>query len=220
MGHNLLDWILHLDRHLGALAAAHGTVVYLLLFAVIFIETGLVILPFLPGDSLLFVAGAFAAQGTFSLPILFPLLAAAAIAGDSANYAIGGVLRRRAIDAGRLRLIKPEHLARTQAFFDRHGPKTIVLARFVPVVRTLAPFVAALGSMPYRTFLAYNVVGGLAWVAALLGAGYLFGNIAWVHDHLTMVLLGIVALSLAPGMLAWMTGRATQENADEKNAAH
>jgi membrane-associated protein len=134
-----------------------------------------VILPFLPGDSILFVAGAFAAQGTFSLAILFPLLAVAAIAGDSANYAVGSLLRKRGIDSGHLRFVKREHLERTQAFFERHGPKTIVLARFVPVVRTLAPFVAALGSMSYRRFFVYNVVGGLAWVAALLAAGRFFG---------------------------------------------
>jgi membrane-associated protein len=207
MLHTLLDWLLHPDTHLGALAAGHGVAVYALLFAIIFIETGVVILPFLPGDSILFVAGAFAAQGTFSLAILFPLLAAAAIAGDSANYAVGSLLRKRGIDSGHLRFVKREHLERTQAFFERHGPKTIVLARFVPVVRTLAPFVAALGSMSYRRFFVYNVVGGLAWVAALLAAGRFFGNIAWVRDHLTMVLLGIVALSVAPGIVGWLAER-------------
>jgi membrane-associated protein len=207
MLHTLLDWLLHPDTHLGALAAGHGVAVYALLFAIIFIETGVVILPFLPGDSILFVAGAFAAQGTFSLAILFPLLAVAAIAGDSANYAVGSLLRKRGIDSGHLRFVKREHLERTQAFFERHGPKTIVLARFVPVVRTLAPFVAALGSMSYRRFFVYNVVGGLAWVAALLAAGRFFGNIAWVHDHLTMVLLGIVALSVAPGIVGWLAER-------------
>jgi membrane-associated protein len=148
MWHTLTDWLLHPDVHLGALAAGHGVAVYLLLFAIIFIETGVVILPFLPGDSILFVAGAFAAQGVFSLAILFPLLALAAIAGDSANYALGGVL-----------------------------------ARFVPVVRTLAPFVAALGSMAYRRFFAYNVAGGLVWVAALLGAGRAFGSVGWLAER-------------------------------------
>lgn len=207
MWHTLADWLLHPDTHLGALAAGHGVAVYLLLFAIIFVETGVVILPFLPGDSILFVAGAFAAQGTFSLAILFPLLAVAAIAGDSANYAAGSLLRKRGIDAGHLRFVKREHLERTQAFFDRHGPKTIVLARFVPVVRTLAPFVAALGSMAYRRFFMYNVAGGLAWVAALLAAGRFFGTIDWVRGHLTMVLLGIVALSLAPGVVGWIMER-------------
>jgi membrane-associated protein len=207
MWHTLTDWLLHPDVHLGALAAGHGVAVYLLLFAIIFIETGVVILPFLPGDSILFVAGAFAAQGVFSLAILFPLLALAAIAGDSANYALGGVLRKRADDPAHLRFVKPEHLARTRAFFERHGPKTIVLARFVPVVRTLAPFVAALGSMAYRRFFAYNVAGGLVWVGALLGAGRAFGGVGWVKAHLTMVLLGIVALSLAPGLIGWLAER-------------
>jgi membrane-associated protein len=207
MWHTLTGWLLHPDAHLGALAASHGLAVYLLLFAIIFIETGVVILPFLPGDSILFVAGAFAAQGVFSLAILFPLLALAAIAGDSANYALGSKLRKRADDPAHLRFVKAEHLARTRAFFERHGPKTIVLARFVPVVRTLAPFVAALGSMAYRRFFAYNVAGGLVWVAALLGAGRAFGSVEWVRDHLTMVLLGIVVLSLAPGIVGWLAER-------------
>jgi membrane-associated protein len=207
MLHTLADWLLHPDTHLGALAASHGLAVYLVLFAIIFIETGVVILPFLPGDSILFVAGAFAAQGTLSLAILFPLLALAAIAGDSVNYALGALLRKRAVDTRRLRFVKAKHIDRTQAFFERHGPKTIVLARFVPVVRTMAPFVAALGSMAYRRFFIYNVAGGLAWVAALLAAGEFFGNIAWVRTHLSMVLLGIVALSLAPGVVGWLAQR-------------
>jgi membrane-associated protein len=206
----LIDWVLHLDTHLGALAASHGTLVYLVLFAMIFVETGVVILPFLPGDSLLFVAGALAAQGTFSLSILLPLLALAAIAGDGANYAAGSLMRKKVADGHHLRLIKPEYLARTQGFFDRHGRKTIVLARFVPIVRTFAPFVAALGSMPYPTFLAYNVIGGLVWVAALLGAGYAFGNLPWVGEHLTIVLLGIIALSLLPGLIAWIRERSAK----------
>jgi len=207
MWHTLTDWLLHPDTHLAALAASHGMAVYLLLFAIIFVETGVVILPFLPGDSILFVAGAFAAQGTFSPAVLFPLLALAAIAGDSANYAVGSLVRKRAVDTRRLPFVKPGHIERTRAFFERHGPKTIVLARFVPVVRTMAPFVAALGSMAYRRFFAYNVAGGLAWVGALLAAGRLFGNIAWVREHLTMVLLGIVALSLAPGIVGWLMER-------------
>jgi membrane-associated protein len=215
MTHTLLDWLLHPDTHLGGLAASHGAAVYALLFAIIFIETGVVILPFLPGDSILFVAGAFAARGTFSLAILFPLLAAAAIAGDSANSAVGRLLRKRGLDTGRVRFVKREHLERTQAFFERHGPKTIVLARFVPVVRTLAPFVAALGSMSYRRFFVYNVTGGAAWVAALLAAGRFFGNIEWVHTHLTMVLLAIVALSLAPGIVGWLAERGRSKSSGQ-----
>jgi membrane-associated protein len=207
MASTLIDWVMHLDTHLGALAASHGALVYLVLFAVIFIETGVVILPFLPGDSLLFVGGALAAQGTFRLPILIPVLIIAAIAGDGANYAVGSLMRKKVADGHRLRLIKPEYLERTKGFFERHGRKTIVLARFVPIVRTFAPFVAALGSMSYRTFLAYNVIGGVAWVAALVAAGYAFGNLPWVGDHLTLVLLGIVALSLMPGLIGWLRER-------------
>jgi membrane-associated protein len=215
MASTLIDWVMHLDTHLGALAASHGALVYLVLFAVIFIETGIVILPFLPGDSLLFVGGALAAQGTFRLPILIPVLIIAAIAGDGANYAVGSLMRKKVADGHRLRLIKPEYLERTKGFFERHGRKTIVLARFVPIVRTFAPFVAALGSMSYRTFLAYNVIGGVAWVAALVAAGYAFGNLPWVGDHLTLVLLGIVALSLMPGLIGWIrerSGKTTLKN--------
>jgi membrane-associated protein len=207
----LLDWILHLDTHLAALASSHAVLVYVALFAVIFIETGVVVLPFLPGDSLLFVAGAMAAQGTFSLPVLVPLLMLAAILGDSMNYAIGSRMRASMVDKHRIRFIKPEYLERTHDFFDRHGRKTIVLARFVPVVRTFAPFVAALGHMAYRVFLAYNVVGGMLWVGALIGAGVAFGNLPWVSEHLTLVILGIVAVSLVPGLIGWLTGKKQDE---------
>lgn len=207
MLNTLIDWILHLDTHLAALASSHAVLVYVVLFAVIFIETGLVVLPFLPGDSLLFVAGAMAAQGTFRLPVLVPLLVAAAILGDTVNYAIGSRMRTKILERGRIRFIKPEHLERTRSFFERHGRKTIVLARFVPVVRTLAPFVAALGSMTYASFLAYNVGGGVLWVGGLLGAGLAFGNLPWVAEHLTAVILGIVIISLVPGLIGWITGR-------------
>jgi membrane-associated protein len=208
MLHTLMDWILHLDTHLAALATSHGAMVYAVLFAFIFVETGVVILPFLPGDSLLFVAGAMAAQGTFSLPVLVPALVVAAIGGDTLNFAIGSVMRKHVLDARRIRFVKPEYLERTQGFFDRHGRKTIVLARFVPVVRTLAPFVAALGKMAYPSFLAYNVAGGLAWVGILLGAGYAFGNLPWVSQNLTAVILGIVFVSSLPGIIGWAKGRA------------
>lgn len=203
-----MDWVLHLDTHLAALAASHDLLVYGVLFGVIFIETGVVILPFLPGDSLLFVTGALAAQGIFSLPIVVPLLIVAAVGGDALNFSVGGAMRGKPADKRRLRFIKAEYIARTEAFFDRHGKKTIVLARFVPIVRTLAPFVAALGSMPYKIFFTYNVAGGTAWVGLLIGAGYAFGNVPWVSAHLTAVLLGIVALSVSPGFIGWVRSRA------------
>lgn len=207
MPSTLIDWILHLDTHLAALASSHAVLVYVVLFAVIFVETGVVILPFLPGDSLLFIAGATAAQGTFRLPVLVPLLMLAAILGDSMNFAIGSRMRTSVVDRHRIRFIKPAYLERTRDFFDRHGRKTIVLARFVPVVRTFAPFVAALGHMAYGVFLSYNIIGGVAWVGALIGAGIAFGNLPWVSDHLTLVILGIVAVSVLPGLIGWMTGK-------------
>lgn len=216
MSNLLMDWFFHLDSHLAALAASHGVVVYAILFVVIFIETGVVVMPFLPGDSLLFVAGALAAAGTFSLPVLVPLLIAAAIAGDTLNFAIGSLMRKKVLDARRIAFIKPAYLDRTHAFFDRHGRKTIVLARFVPIVRTLAPFVAALGKMSYPAFLAYNAIGGLAWVGLLLWAGHAFGNLPWVSAHLTAVILGIVFLSILPGLIGWAKGSAkgqVKENA-------
>jgi membrane-associated protein len=202
-----LDWFLHLDRHLTLLATEYQLLVYVLLFAVIFVETGVVVMPFLPGDSLLFVTGALAAKGMLSLPVLIPLLIVAAVLGDIVNFGIGTIFRERIKHGYRLRLIKPEHIAHTERFFERHGPKTIVLARYVPIVRTLAPFVAALGSMRYRTFLAYNVAGGALWVISLTVAGYVFGNIPWVNDNLTAVILGIIVLSLVPGIVAWLQER-------------
>jgi len=199
----MIDWMLHLDRYLAALAVEYSTLVYVLLFAVIFIETGIVVMPFLPGDSLLFVAGALAAKGLFSLPLLVPLLIVAAIAGDTLNFAFGSLMGDKMAHGRRPRFIKAEYLARTEGFYERHGRKTIVLARYVPIVRTLAPFVAALGSMPYPAFVVYNVIGGVLWVVSLVGAGYAFGNVPWVSDNLTAVLLGIIFLSLLPGLVAW-----------------
>lgn len=203
----MLDWVLHLDTHLAALASAHGVLVYGVLFAIILVETGVVVLPFLPGDSLLFVSGALAAQGMLALAVLLPLLIVAAVAGDALNFAAGGFARARTVDASRLRFVKAAYIERTQKFFDQHGKKTIILARFVPIVRTIAPFVAALGRMPYRIFFAFNVIGAVCWVLLLTGAGYLFGNVAWVGEHLTAVLLGLVLLSILPGIIGWVTQR-------------
>nr|WP_308495380.1 VTT domain-containing protein [Duganella aceris] len=175
----------------------------MILFAVIFIETGVVVMPFLPGDSLLFVAGALAAKGLFDPWYLLVLLFIAAASGDALNFAVGSVVRRRAVDASRIKFIKPEHLRRTHEFFDRHGGKTVILARFVPIVRTLAPFVAALGAMPPRIFFLYNVVGAALWVGSLLLAGYVFGAIPWVNNNLTAVVLGMVVLSVLPAAFSF-----------------
>lgn len=182
----------------------------------IFIETGIVVMPFLPGDSLLFVAGTLAAQQALDLSILLPLLIVAAITGDTMNYAVGSAIRKRTVDAARLPLLKPEYIERTNLFFERHGRKTIVLARFVPIVRTIAPFIAAFGKMDYGVFLKYNIIGALLWVISLVGAGYALGTLPIVSDHLNTVLLGIVLLSLLPGVIS--KGRSIRAKERKGNA--
>jgi membrane-associated protein len=193
----LIDLFLHLDRHLAEMVVQYGAAIYALLFAIIFLETGIVVTPFLPGDSLLFACGALAATGALDLPLLLVLLPLAAILGDTANYHIGKYIGPKAFTS-RSRWLKREHLDRTHAFYEKHGGKTIVLARFVPIVRTFAPFVAGIGLMSYPRFLAYNVFGGLLWVGLCLGAGYAFGNIPVVKSNFSIVVLGIVAISLLP----------------------
>lgn len=191
----LIDLFLHLDTHLSSVISQYGVWTYALLFLVIFVETGLVVTPFLPGDSLIFAAATFAALGSLNVVLLFVLLAAAAVLGDTVNYWIGHYLGERAYH---IRWIKKEYLDRTHAFFERHGGKTIFLARFVPIIRTFAPFVAGVGRMSYGYFFSYNVFGGIAWVALFTGAGYLFGNIPFIRDHFSLVVLGIVIVSVMP----------------------
>ncbi|HEX6616005.1 MAG TPA: DedA family protein [Gemmatimonadales bacterium] len=193
----LVDVFLHLDTHLSQVIAEYGTWTYLILFAIIFCETGLVVTPFLPGDSLLFAAGTFAALGALDVRLLIPLLIAAAIIGDTINYWIGAYIGPRAFE-GNLRFLKKEHLDRTRAFYERHGGKTIILARFVPIVRTFAPFVAGVGTMSYGRFITYNVVGAVLWVGLLVLAGFFFGNIPVVRENFTMVILAIIAISVMP----------------------
>lgn len=201
----LIDIFLHLDRYLSDIIARYGTWTYGILFAVIFLETGVVVTPFLPGDSLLFAAGTFAALGSLNIWLLAGLLTAAAIGGDTANYWIGHKLGDRAYST---KWIRKEHLDRTHAFFEKHGGKTIVIARFVPIVRTFAPFVAGIGRMSYGYFLAYNVVGGVVWVMSLTFAGYFFGNIPFVREHFEFVVLAIIVISVLPVFVeAWRIRR-------------
>jgi membrane-associated protein len=199
-----LDWVLHLDRHLVDLVVRFGLFSYALLFAVIFAETGLVVTPFLPGDSLLFAAGALAAvddSGTLSAPWLCVLLGCAAVLGNIVNYAVGRAIGPPAF-SGRYRLLKVEYLRRTEDFFRRYGGLAVTLSRFMPIVRTCAPFVAGVGRMPYARFFAYNLAGGFAWVTLFVVGGYLFGNIPAVKSHFALVTVGIVALSLVPMAVA------------------
>ena len=193
----IIDLFLHLDKHLAIIIKEYGTWSYLILFVVVFLETGLVITPFLPGDSLLFAAGALAATGGLDIGLTFVLLAAAAVAGDTVNYWIGQRVGPRAFD-GHIRFLKREHLVRTQEFYEKHGGKTIFLARFIPIIRTFAPFVAGIGRMSYAKFLGYNLLGGVVWVAVCLFAGYGFGNLPAVKNNFSLVLIGIVAISLLP----------------------
>ncbi len=206
-----VDLFLHLDTHLSAVITQYGAWTYALLFIVIFVETGLVVTPFLPGDSLLFAAGAFAALGSLEIGLLFVLLAIAAVLGDTVNYWIGHLLGERAYS---IRWIKKEYLERTHVFFEKHGGKTIFLARFVPIVRTFAPFVAGIGRMSYGYFFSYNVFGGIIWVGLFLGAGYLFGNIPFIRDHFSMVVLVIVLISILPMVLEAL--KAQRENKQSK----
>lgn len=195
---DLFDLVLHLDAHVATLAQTAGPWAYLILFAVIFCETGLVVTPFLPGDSLLFAAGAVAALGGLDVDLLARLLArllfVAAVAGDAVNYGLGKHVGRLAAH----RWARLEHLARTEAFFARHGGKAVVLARFTPLVRTLAPFVAGMGAMSYGRFTFFNVLGAALWVGGFVYAGYLFGGVPFVQEHFTLIVLGIVALSVVP----------------------
>jgi len=202
----LVDLFLHLDRHLAELVTQYGPWVYGILFLIVFAETGLVVTPFLPGDSLLFAVGALGAVGALDAPLAAVLLIIAAIAGDAANYTIGryvGPRVFRGTGGGTWveRVLNREHLARAHEFFERYGGKAVVLGRFVPIVRTFVPFVAGAGSMTYPKFALYNVVGALAWVGICLGGGYVFGNVPVVRDNFTLVALGIVAVSLLPMVL-------------------
>ncbi|MBX3666033.1 MAG: DedA family protein [Burkholderiales bacterium] len=202
-----VDVVLHLDDHLQALVAAYGAWVYLILFLIVFCETGLVVTPFLPGDSLLFVAGAIAAAGGMNIHLLVLLLIVAAILGDAVNYGIGHYIGPRVLKDRDSRWLNPKHLERAHAFYERHGGKTIIIARFVPIVRTYAPFVAGAASMPYPRFALYNVSGAILWVVSLGYAGYFFGNIPLVKDNLTLVIVAIIILSILPGVVEYLRHR-------------
>jgi membrane-associated protein len=196
-----VDLFLHLDKHLGAIIQQYGVWTYAILTLVVFCETGLVVTPFLPGDSLLFAAGALAALpgSPLKVEVLFLLLSGAAIVGDTVNYWIGHKIGPRAFE-GKIRFLNKNHLDRTHEFYERYGGKTIIIARFVPIVRTFAPFVAGVGSMTYGRFIAYNVVGGILWVAICLFAGFFFGNLPFVKQNFSLVILAIIVISVLPGV--------------------
>ena len=197
----LLDFMLHLDQYLSLLIQAFGLWTYVILFAVVFCETGFVVTPFLPGDSLLFAAGAFAGIGSLDFAVLFVSLSIAAIAGDTVNYWIGHYIGPKIFKKRDVRFMKREYLDRAHRFYERHGGKTIFLARFIPVIRTFAPFVAGAGEMSYRRFVVYNVAGGITWVAVFLAGGFLFGNIPVVKENLALVIVAIIIVSFTPAIV-------------------
>ena len=203
----LLYSLFALDENVGQLAAQYGHWLYALLFVIIFAETGLVVLPFLPGDSILFIAGTVVAVAGLDIHVLFGVLVAAAVLGDSVNYAVGHAIGPRVFQRPDSRWLRKDHLRRTQAFYDRYGGVTIIIGRFVPVIRTFAPFLAGVAGMSYRRFLSFNLVGGVAWIGSLVYAGYLFGNIPWVRDNLAWIVVIFVAVSLVPAALTFLKDR-------------
>lgn len=207
---HLVNIFLHLDKYLGEVIRNYGLWTYLLLFLIIFLETGFVVTPFLPGDSLLFAAGTFAGLGDLNIALLFLLMALAAVLGDTANYWIGHFIGPRAF-SGEIRFLKKEYMDRTHAFYEKHGGKTIILARFVPIVRTFAPFVAGVGKMHYSRFLSFNVIGGITWVALFTFGGYFFGGLQFVQDNFSFVVIAIIILSVMPGVIEFLRERNRKE---------
>lgn len=202
-----IDLFLHLDKHLDAIISQYGLWTYLLLFIIIFCETGLVVTPFLPGDSLLFAAGVFASRGDLSIAGLIAMLACAAILGDTVNYWAGHIVGPRVFRGENVRFLNKKHLDRTHEFFEKYGAETIIIARFVPIVRTFAPFVAGMGSMSYARFLTYNVFGGLLWVFLLTLGGFFFANTPVVKDHFSFVVVAIIIISVLPGIYEFLRQR-------------
>jgi membrane-associated protein len=198
---NLIDFVLHLDEHLNLVINNYGIWCYLLFFIIIFAETGLVVTPFLPGDSLLFALGALSAAGSLKVGWLFAILVTAAILGDSANYAIGKYFGQLILKKEGAWFLKKEHIERTHRFYEKYGAKTIVLARFVPIVRTLAPFIAGVGKMTYLKFLSYNVIGGILWIALFVFGGFFFGNIPVIKRNFTLVIFVIIIISILPAVI-------------------
>lgn len=202
-----IDILLHLDKYLDLMIQTLGIWSYVIIFLIIFCETGLVVTPVLPGDSLLFAIGTFAAIGSFDITMVLILLTIAAIAGDTVNYWIGNYLGPKVFHYEESRFFKKKHLERTHQFYEKHGGKTIIIARFIPIIRTFAPFVAGIGSMTYRKFLSYNVAGGILWIFSLTLAGYFFGNIPIVRNNFSLVIVAIVVISVLPGVIEYLRQR-------------
>ncbi|MEW6739147.1 MAG: DedA family protein [Nitrospirota bacterium] len=204
---NFIDIFMHLDKHLSLVIQNYGTLTYVILFLIIFCETGLVVTPFLPGDSLLFAVGTFTAIGALDVSVVFVLLTIAAVAGDTVNYWIGNFVGPKVFHKDDVRFLNKKHLERTHRFYEKYGGKTIIIARFVPIIRTFAPFVAGVGSMTYGRFLSYNIIGGILWIAVCVFAGYFFGNIPVVKQNFSIVILAIIFISIMPGVIEFLRHR-------------
>ena len=211
----IMDLFFHLDTYLNTLLRQYNILAYVVIFIIIFIETGLVVTPFLPGDSLIFAVGAIAAAGgPISIPLILFLLYVAAVAGDTVNYHIGQLLREKVQRREHIPLIKTEYIDRTQVFFERNGGKTITIARFIAIIRTFAPFVAGVGKMQYKKFLGYNLIGGISWVTLLFGVGFFFGNISVVKNHFSLVVIAIILISILPAAIAFLRNRIKKVKAE------
>lgn len=204
---NFIDIFMHLDKHMSVVIQNYGVLTYAILFLVIFSETGFVVTPFLPGDSLLFAAGTFAAIGALDVSVIFVLLTIAAVAGDTVNYWIGNFVGPKVFHKDDVRFLNKKHLERTHQFYEKYGGKTIIIARFVPIIRTFAPFVAGIGSMAYGRFLSYNIIGGILWIAVCVFVGYFFGNIPIVKQNFSIVILAIIFISIMPGVVEFLRHR-------------
>ncbi|RPI73486.1 MAG: DedA family protein [Desulfobacteraceae bacterium] len=207
MFYKTADFFLHLDRYLGAIIGEYGMWTYLILFLVVFCETGLVVTPLLPGDSLLFAAGTFCSLGAIRVDLMILLLCIAAVAGDTVNYWVGHKVGPKVFKREDSRFFKKKYLERTHAFYEKHGGKTIIIARFMPIIRTFAPFVAGIGAMSYPKFIAYNIIGGIAWVLTFVLAGFYFGNIPFIKNNFSLVILAIIFLSILPGIVEFIRAK-------------
>lgn len=211
--HDLLEILRSLTKNLDQFTVDHGNTTYIILMAIVFAETGLVVTPFLPGDSLLFAAGAVASRGYLSAPLLGLGLIAAAVVGDTVNYHVGKAIGPKVMKGDKSRIFNKKHLEKTHKFFEKYGKKTIILARFVPIVRTFAPFVAGAGAMDYKTFITYNLIGGVAWVSSMMGAGWALGQVPFVKERFEVIVIGIVILSVMPMVVEYFKSRSELKNA-------
>lgn len=213
---DFIDIMLHLDKYLSVVMQSYGMATYLLLFVIIFCETGLVFIPFLPGDSLLFASGAFASLGSLNVVILILILDLAAVGGDTVNYFIGKSIGSELYKNNHSKFIKKKYLEQTQRFYERHGGKTIIVARFIPIIRTFAPFVAGIGNMSYRRFISYNIVGGISWVSLFTLMGYFFGNLPSVKKNFSFVIFAIIFISILPGIIGFIREKSKSEDETEQ----